>query len=446
MKKSRRHGLSAGTVFMLILTAAVLAGFCLLVPALTGNKDILMDASKLVVAIDTSISKLATVTDNPVPHSSAQDQVISLPVSLLATAVPQAEPVNTPVPTLPPKQSFTLCASGSVLFNSRVQRELSTGEEASYELLTDQIAEKLHADLSIATIGNTYIDSKKISDLNMPAGMLSPLAASGINVLSLCDADMLNGGLSDLKDTMQSVREYGMNPIGLYSSLQERHEPPMLHLNGINICILSYMEGINSNAKKKLTEEELSFAYAKLDLDAIISDISSARASGADVVILNLSWGKSGATRPTEAQRHLAQQMADAGADIILGTRSGVLQPVQVLSANRGDGNYHPVLCAYSLGNLFDFNRDKRSTLCSILLNTEVIYDHSTGCVSFDNLTYTPTYSWRGKEGRYTRQRILIADPENTPEFVDKDQNSIMQRCLDLVTEVMKDTGIPSAQ
>lgn len=445
MKKHRRRGISAGTVFMLVLTAAVLTSFFALLPTLTGNKDILMDASKLAVAIDSSFSKIAASTDQMIHSVSAQNQAITLPASLLATPVPQADPLPTPVPTAPPKQSFTLCAAGSILFNARVEKELSSGDEENYDLLTDQLHGVMAADLSIATIGNTYISSQKQSDLNMPASMLSPLAKAGINVLSLCDADMLSSGINGLSETKQAVQKHGMTPVGLYPSAQERRQLPTISLNGIDVAILSYMEGINPNAKKKLTEEELAYAYAELDIDLIRNEISEAKASGAEVVLINLSWGKSGASAPTDAQRSVAQQLADAGADIILGTRSGVLQPVQVLSANRGDGMYHPVLCAYSLGNLFDFNREKRSTLCSILLNAEVVYDPATGSVAFDQLTYTPTYAWRGKDGRYTRQRILIADPENAPDFVDKDQETVMQRCLDLVTDVMRDTGISPA-
>ena len=37
-------------------------------------------------------------------------------------------------------------------------------------------------------------------------------------------------------------------------------------------------------------------------------------------------------------------------------------------------------------------------------LRSDVVYDPATGCVAFDNLTYTPTYSWRGKEDDITRR------------------------------------------
>jgi len=62
--------------------------------------------------------------------------------------------------------------------------------------------------------------------------------------------------------------------------------------------------------------------------------------------------------------------------------------PVRVLSANRGDNKYHPVLCAYSLGNLFSPDRETRITLTGILLKTNVIYDTVTNTVAFENLCF----------------------------------------------------------
>lgn len=52
---------------------------------------------------------------------------------------------------------------------------------------------------------------------------------------------------------------------------------------------------------------------------------------------------------------------------------------MEILTADRGDGKYHPVLCAYSLGNLFTYDREKRATLASILLRSDVVYDPVTG-------------------------------------------------------------------
>lgn len=148
----------------------------------------------------------------------------------------------------------------------------------------------------------------------------------------------------------------------------------------------------------------------------IADDIAKVRQAGAKVVVVSLCWGKGRGNGPHQHPRpELAQGIADAGADIILGTHSGTLQTVEILTADRGDGKYHPVLCAYSLGNLFTYDREKRTTLASILLRSDVVYDPATGCVAFDNLSYTPTYSWRGKEDDVTRYRVILNDGQTYP-------------------------------
>ena len=187
------------------------------------------------------------------------------------------------------------------------------------------------------------------------------------------------------------------------------------------------------------------FIGSNVSLDGITADLEAARKAGAEVSVVFLCWGKAESDKTTDAQKALAQQLADAGADIILGSHSGVLQPVQMLSANRGDGKYHPVLCAYSLGNLFSHDRTYRTSLASILLKTEVVYDAVSGCVAFDGLNWTPMYAWRGTDEGKTRQRILVNDPGALPSFVDAKQQGVMERCTTLVNDVMSSTGIEKA-
>ena len=159
-------------------------------------------------------------------------------------------------------------------------------------------------------------------------------------------------------------------------------------------------------------------------------------------MVVSLCWGKAGASSPTSTQKELAQGIADAGADIILGTHPGALQSVDILTAQRGDGKYHPVLCAYSLGNLFSYDREKRATLASILLQADVVYDPTTGCVAFDTLSYIPTYSWRGKEDGVTRYRVILNDGRTYPDYVDENQQGVMERCFTLVSDVMENSPV----
>lgn len=437
-RRRSKRGVSLGTVVMLLLTIVVLGGFCVLLPRLTGVTDVRTNAAELAVAIDQSLSQIAASGVSlvgPTPQASV------LPPSSLATATP------TPAaPTTPPEQRFTLCAAGSIQINSNVQKALTDDGTYRFDILFGDLEGDLTADLSIATLENNVIGSAKLSDSNIPADVLVPLRETGVNALCLGYYGALNGGVAGLVETQQAVSTAGMTPYGVYASQQERDSLTLMDVNGISVALLSYQNELTSSGKRQTSDEEQAFVIASQQLPVISDDISKVRQAGAKVVVVSLCWGKEGATAPTSTQTELAQGIANAGADIILGTHSGTLQTVEILTAERGDGKYHPVLCAYSLGNLFTYDREQRSTLASILLRSDVVYDPATGCVAFDNLTYTPTYSWRGKEDDITRYRVILNDGQTYPDYVDDTQRGVMERCLTLVADVMEGTPVSPAQ
>lgn len=445
MRKRTKRGISLGTIVMLACTIAVLGGFAALMPSFTGNQDILIDAARLAVAMDDSLTQLGASTGEML-QSYVQPQSTFIPPfsSQTSYSVPQDEeavqPVVTPVPTptVNPKRAFTLCAGGAIEVDSSVRKALTISKELRLDLLTDQMLQKMKADLSIVTIKNTISESNNQSNVNSPYELLAPIRAMGVNALNIAHSNALNFGQQGLEETASAVQSAGMTPLG-------QKEPIFLTLNGVKVALLHYQEHYSNTSRNQLKEEELHALLSPIDLAAITGDIASVREQGAQVVAVTLYWGPEGKHDPTDTQRIQAQAIADAGADIILGTGNGALQPVQVLSANRGDGRYHPVLCAYSLGNLFSPDRDSRVTLASILLNAVVVYDTATQTVAFENITYTPTYAWRGKDDGKTIQRILINNPDNLPEFVDENQQGVMERCMTLVTDVMADTAIPLA-
>lgn len=436
MRHIKRRGISLGTVTMLVITILVLVGYAALLPTFTGNQDIRIDASKLAVAIDESFSQLTSSSEvwkRSEPLSPTLPPILNTNISATATAAP----------TLPPKQSFSLCATGSIILNSTIQKSLTIDDTLRFDILTDHLNQAMQADLSIATLENTIVSSENASNTNMPAELLSALRSTGINALCIGHPAALNSGMSGLIETKQAISNAGLLPYGLYTSSHERQKGTMINLNGVQTALLSYQNDLSSTGHKQTTDEERSYCYSPIDLSQIASDIASMKKVGAKVIIVSLCWGKTGAAAPTEDQRELAQALADVGTDIILGTHPGALQPVQVLNGNRGDGKYHPVLCAYSLGNFVTHDREKRANLASILLKTNVVYDPVTDCVAFDNLTYTPTYAWRGKENGRTLYRVLLNNSTTVPDFLDKDQKGVMSRCYTLVTEIMADTAIP---
>lgn len=449
-RKHRRvyRGISAGTILMLLITAGVLFGFAALWPSFTGSQDILFDAAKLAVAMDNSLSQL-TASTSQILQSRSEPGATIRPLFLSATAQPAALSSNlpatpAPTPTPLPKQRFSLAAAGSIEWNADARKAMTLEGFYRFDLWADQMQNAMAADVSIATLQNTVVGSEKLNNVNMPSELLAAIRSMGINALCAGQSNALNFGLDGLEETKQAIRKAQMNPFGAYTSLAERTSAVRISKNGVDIALLHYQDSISSAGRKQTSSEERSFALPALEISVMVKDLTQIRANGAQVAIVSLNWGNDQSDSPTDDQRELAQQLADAGADIIIGTGNGALQPVQVLSANRGDGKYHPVLCAYSLGNLFSPDRESRITLSSILLQTDVVYDPATGCIAFENLCYTPTYAWRGKDQGATLQRVLLNNG-HLPSFVDEKQQDVAQRCYQLVLDVMADTGVPLA-
>lgn len=436
MKRSNRRGLSTGTIFMLTLTCLVIIGFCALLPKLTGSTDISTNAIELAVKLDESLAQLMGSAQNA--QSSA---AVSKPSNTSIKPITTPAPTTTPVPTAAAVKRFSLCATGSIQLDNNTLKCLND-KEAGYrfDIMFGGLGGALQSDLTITTLKNSVIPSKELSSTNMPASLLNTMKQAGIDAVNLAHLTGLNDGVSGLAETKNSILSAGMTPIGLYATPEERSSAVSGTSNGVNIGLLSYMNDLANVGKKKTSAQEREYAYAPLDVELIRTEIGQLRQRGAEVIIVSLCWGKSNATSPTKEQKQLAQQIADAGADIILGNNPQAVFPVEVLTAQRGDGKYHPVLCAYSMGNLFTFDRESRNNLAGILLRADVQYDPSTKTIAFDNLTYDPTFCWRDSIDGITRTGIVPADPTSPPVFLGKKQIDVMERCYNQIVKLMKDS------
>ena len=424
-RKRERRSLSVGTVVMLTLTALVLIGFCALLPKLAGNVDIKLNASELAVAIDQSIAQLTSSAAQTRPPKEAPTPSLAPDTFTTVAPVTQA-----------PKLSFSLRASGRINMNTAIQKSLTDDTGYQFDQLLSQLGSILNADLSVATLADNVVSTAKLSDTNIPVEALTALKEAGIDALCVGYPNALDEGVGGVALTKQNIAGAGLIAYGVYTSAAERSTAVIADASGIKIGLLSFQNELSSNGKKRADQDDRAIALAGLELATVQQEIEKVKQAGAQIVLVSLCWGKSGATSATDDQRELAQGIADAGADIILGTNPEAVQEVEILTANRGDNKYHPVLCAYSMGNLITHNRDKRGYLAGLVLGAQVEYDAASDTVAFDDLSYTPVYNWRGKIEGKTSYRVLISN-QTAADFVDKDQSSVMSRCLKLIRELM---------
>ena len=177
MKKRRRRGLSFGSVVMLIVTAAVLAGFGALLPRFSGG-SFDQNAAQLAVALDQTIVNFSSNLS-----SIAAQTETNPPAPFWATATPV--PTATPAPTAVPKVSFRLCATGMLQWSGSIQKSVQTDEGYQYADVLTPLLSQLNADVTVATLRNSMIASEKISDGNADASLAAALFQSGFRLPGL---------------------------------------------------------------------------------------------------------------------------------------------------------------------------------------------------------------------------------------------------------------------
>ena len=431
MKKrgGHRRSLSLGTIVMLTITALVLVGFLALLPKMTGNVDITLNASELAVAIDNSLSQIAS---SAVSTAAPNAQPTALPPASLATQAPA---------TQAPKLGFSLCLAGRVNMNNNLIKAMTDDSGYRFDMLFDQLGGLLQADLTVATLSDNVISTDKLGDNNIPADALKALKDAGIDALSMGQANVLDSELDGVRATKQSITSAGMTAFGVYASADERAAATMLDVNGVRVALLNFQDELSNNGKKRVSKDDRAFALMSPDEETMAREIAAVKQAGAQVVVVTLCYAKASGSTPNDAQRQLAQALSNAGADVIIGNNIEAVQDVEIFTGNRGDGKYHPTLCAFSMGNLLTYNREKRTSLAGMLVNVSLQYDASNDTVAFDDLSYTPLYNWRGKVDGKTRYRVLQSNAAS-PDFVDQEQQSVMERCLKIVQELMQGSSL----
>ena len=452
----RKRGISLGTVLMIFMTIAVSAGCFWVLPKLSGGQPIEIDAQQVVSALVEDLSlpplelsdipilqgrkPLPTVTPSapPLQMDTLPMPTVPQPLAPAAIATPAA-PTETPAPQ---DVSFTLTAGGTITLASPIRKSVYHIESDTYDfsVLFSHISQETQSDLCMVTLENTLDDNSKYTDVNLLSQATDSLIELGADLVALGFPKALDAGLPSLTNTIDALKQDGFSVIGAYASTEDAQQPLILDLNGVHTAILHYTEDLSSKGDSAVKKSGAAYAVPLLDLETVQADIQAARQMGAQVVILSVNWGALDKTVPTKAQKKLAQQLADAGADVILGAHTQTIQPVEYLTATRADGTTHQTLVAYSLGALMTESRDTRN-IAGMLLHLTLTYHPQTGTVTFDRVEYTPTYIWRYKEEGLHQYRSVASD-QPAPDQMDESQQKVMAKILNYTLEALESSPI----
>lgn len=290
-----------------------------------------------------------------------------------ATPEPTPQPTPSQLPTSTQPAETTLLFTGVIVPARCVQAAIDAkgNPDYPYEEVSSIIQQ---ADLAIGTLNATISDYPPrtgcVSTYVLVGGSnnADALARAGFDAMSVATNHIKNCGLTNCGeraffDTLENLRRVGIEYVGAGENHDQAIQPIVLTVNGVRFGIISLGQiepmafaGPDRPGIAVLNEENLRFAIAEA------RKIS-------DVVIAMPHWGPEDVATPNWIQRGLAQELVAAGADLVVGNHTHVVQGIQEIEGI-------PVF--YGLGN-FVFDQDLSDHQQGVILKVHFLGSKYTG-------------------------------------------------------------------
>lgn len=278
--------------------------------------------------------------------------------STISPSSPSPTPTEQPLQTAATEEAqITLLFTGVIVPARCVQSSIDARGDASY--VYDEVRDLISvADLAVGTLNTT------LSDLSTHTGCIvtyvlvsdsrSAKAAgdAGFDVMSVATNHIKNcSGAScgdnydrAFFDTLDNLRANNIQPVGAGMSQEDALQSVVVEVKGIRFGFVS-LGIVEPNA---FAGEDLP-GIAELTDENLKAAIANAQGES-DVVIVMPHWGPEDSSQPNSYQLHFAQVAVDAGADVVVGNHTHVVQAIQQING---------IDVFYGLGNfVFDQNWD----------------------------------------------------------------------------------------
>lgn len=255
----------------------------------------------------------------------------------------------------------------------------------------------LGADLVIGNLETCFTTGEYlgVGKYNSPKQFAKDLKNIGVDLLNTANNNSFNYGKQGVTDTIDTLKEVGIEVVG--TKYQGEESIVIKQIDGIEIAFLSYTYGLNGI--NNITEEQTNLVNV-ISKDKILKDLK--QVENTDYICVNMHWGENNLNKPSQQQQELADFLFENGADIILGTHSPYLQPMEVKKNNKEED----VFVAYSIGS-FISTSGYRDENVEMILDIKITKDID-GNTYLNKITYTPIYLL--DNGKEVKNRYKLLD------------------------------------
>ena len=344
---------------------------------------------------------------------------------------------------------ITIVMVGDILLHTPVE-EAAKRDDGSYNF--DFIFENLKKDISSADIaivnqeviiGGEELGVSGYPAFNAPYQAGDALVEAGFDVVCHGTNHALDKGKSGLLNCCKYWREQHpeITVVGINETEDAYNNIDIVEEKGIRIAILNYTYGTNGIPQPK----GMPHAVDMLDKDKVEKDLKFAE-ENADFTIVCPHWGTEYNLGVDKSQKYWTEIFRKNGADLVLGTHSHVIEPIEMLedvgigiTNNHGDGD---MLVYYSLGNFVNWTSGKGKGVANRMVGgmaDVTIGRNAKGEVVIKSYGVTPvvTHLQKGHEGVIVYPLTEYTDElGKTNEIVKQDPGFSAQYCRELANKV----------
>lgn len=358
----------------------------------------------------------------------------------VATEAPTEE--TKPAPTeANPITTIHIKAAGDLNVTDRVvESGLSASGFDFTRAFKDVAAILSDADLTVMNMeGNFCGEPYGSATTSAPTELLRDLRGAGVDLLQVANSCIINNGMIGMTSTLNAIRAAGIEPVGAYANEAELRQSKgytITEIRGVKVAFVAFTKGLGGRGMPagneelvNLLYEDYATTYNQEDKDRITKILKNVETEKPDITIALLHWGSEYNDDISSSQEYLVSLLKKNGVDVILGTHSHTLQPI----------DYDPLkgtLVAYSLGDFYgDANRG--ATNYSIILDLEITKDTDAGTCKVTDYSYTPIYTVRENECPDGYRRVVR---------IEKAVEAYTENYLDKVTTSCKDSMVYALQ
>jgi poly-gamma-glutamate synthesis protein (capsule biosynthesis protein) len=296
-------------------------------------------------------------------------------------------------------QEVSLVFVGDIMLSRGVAHYVTEAQGKDFTFTFREVAPILRgADLAFGNLESPISGRgrklEKTYAFNAPPEAAEGIAYAGFDVLSLANNHILDYGELALTDTLAYLDEAAIRAVGLTQRDRPRQRPVVIEAGGLKLAYLGYADPAGKYSYPPAFRR-FPIRPAALGKARVAEDIAAIEQT-VDLVLVSVHWGTEYRSEPDARQVEMARFMIDAGADIVIGHHSHVVQPVE---------RYREGIIFYSLGNFVFDQYTRPGTREGVIARVVIEKGRVTGVATL------PVFIDKGWQPRPKQRDFQIVSP-----------------------------------